>query len=570
MKRGIVAAVAVLACAASMGTATTPAWSDTPTPDPNAVTAYQQNPTHDGHTADSGFVAPLTKAWSQRFPGVVGYPLVVNRVVYVAAGAANGSGWAVEAVSLDTGSLIWGPVSFGTPASTAPITYDNGHVFALNSGGQMLALNAATGATDWAAQLAGQWSFSAPPTASHGVLYVSGAGSGGTLYAVSESDGSVRWTAPVENGDGSSPAVDGTGVYVSYACEQAYGFSTSGAALWHHSTGCEGGGGETAVLHNGAVYVRDHFYGPVALSESSGAVAGLFESATTPVFDGNTMLTESNGTVDAVDVATSRHLWSNGVTNSATPVIANGYAVLGQADGTVQVRYEQNGVIAWQGQADPGSAASAVTTVAEGDGDLLAVADNQLTVFAPVLDQDVTVSLGPNSAGFVTGATPLVFTSPVPNARYVCSLDGASAACTSPYRLTTVPGGRHLFTVSIAYATTGSATQMFTIDRSAPSVSWAAVSPRVSTASSATARWHAFDTQSGVATSDVRYRRSHGSGQLTAWQQPTARQALSTDHVSLPLTVGETVCVSVRARDKVGNTSAWTPQQCVRRVARKR
>src|SRR5205823_14393774 len=109
----------------------------------------------------------------------------------------------------------------------------------------------------WSVKRSGQYAFTSAPTASVGIVYVGGAGSGGTLYAISESAGNVLWTASVQNGDNSSPAVTAKGVYVSYACEQAYDFDpSSGALIWHHATGCEGGGRRTAVKHAGKLYVR--------------------------------------------------------------------------------------------------------------------------------------------------------------------------------------------------------------------------------------------------------------------------------------------------------------------------
>jgi outer membrane protein assembly factor BamB len=67
----------------------------------------------------------------------------------------------------------------------------------------------------WARQLPGQYAFSSPPTAKDGVVYVSGAGSGGTLYAVDEASGTVLATQPVANGDDSSPALSADAVFVS-------------------------------------------------------------------------------------------------------------------------------------------------------------------------------------------------------------------------------------------------------------------------------------------------------------------------------------------------------------------
>jgi len=45
----------------------------------------------------------------------------------------------------------------------------------------------------------------------------------------------VLWTAPVENGDSSAPAVSHNGVYVSYVCPQTYRFnSTTGQQDWNY------------------------------------------------------------------------------------------------------------------------------------------------------------------------------------------------------------------------------------------------------------------------------------------------------------------------------------------------
>jgi outer membrane protein assembly factor BamB len=129
----------------------------------------------------------------------------------------------------------------------------------------MGAFDAASGAATSSLQLRGQYAFSSPPTASGGRraasggrVYTGGAGWGGTVCAVDASTAAVEGTASVANGDNSSPAVSSSGVHVSYACGQAYGFRPrSGALLWHRATGCSGGGGTTPVLTGGRLYVRD-------------------------------------------------------------------------------------------------------------------------------------------------------------------------------------------------------------------------------------------------------------------------------------------------------------------------
>ena len=85
------------------------------------------------------------------------------------------------------------------------------------------------------------------------------------------------------NGDDSSPAVDSTGVYVNYACNQAYGFALTGALKWHHSSSCEGGGGATPVLYDGKVWIRDGGANLI-LEAANGTEVGAFSSGTPPVF----------------------------------------------------------------------------------------------------------------------------------------------------------------------------------------------------------------------------------------------------------------------------------------------
>jgi hypothetical protein len=62
----------------------------------------------------------------------------------------------------------------------------------------------------------------------------------------------VLWTQSVANGDNSSPALNSTSVFVSYACGLTYSFDrTTGALQWFSNSSCEGGGGKTPVVHGG-------------------------------------------------------------------------------------------------------------------------------------------------------------------------------------------------------------------------------------------------------------------------------------------------------------------------------
>jgi outer membrane protein assembly factor BamB len=236
----------------------------------------------------------------------------------------------------------------------------------------------------------GQYAFTAPPTAYNGVVYVSGAGLGGTVYAVSETSGAVKWKARVKNGDKSSPAVDGTGVYVSYDGQQDYRFSLGGKLLWHHRTCCEGGGGSTAVLHGTHVYARGAVFTdtPVILSKTSGAQSGSFASFTAPAFGGKYMYTLYAGNLTAVDPSGSPDHWTFGNGNLVTaPVVNGGTVFVGSSTGTVYGLSAASGKRIWAGKAGPviygpdEQNADVLIGMAVGDGLLVVPAGRVLTAF---------------------------------------------------------------------------------------------------------------------------------------------------------------------------------------------
>jgi outer membrane protein assembly factor BamB len=564
-------AVAFAACTVGgLGTATSASAVPNPVADPDASVAYQHDPAHDGNSPDTSFVAPLTKAWSTTLGGTVGYPLIADGRIFVTVAHASGYGNDVEALSLSTGDVVWGPTSIGGTYWKGSIAYDAGQVFAVNFDGRLTALDAATGAVNWTTQLAGQYAFTSPPTAVDGTVYVGGAGSGGTLYAVDEATGSTTWTAHVWNGDDSSPAVDATGVYVSYACEQAYKFDLSGSLVWHHDTDCEGGGGRTPVLHDGKVYVRDAGNKPpVTLDAATGAETATFSDGQEPAFDGRHMAMVSDGVLTVSDATSGGPVWhTTGHAAFTAPLIANGYVIEGRSDGTVEARLVQNGHLAWSGQA--GAALDApnaqndtvLTGLAQGDGALVVPAGSTLTVFAPAGDTSVDLTSGPAPGRFVRSSATFDFTSGVRNAKYVCALDGKTEPCTSPVRLSNLAHGTHRFSVSVAFANNGAATRTFKADTIAPTVRVARFSPQLIHARSVTARWSASDPGSGVAAYQARTRQARIGRSFPSWFLRVPTTATS---ASLHVLRHSKLCVSVRVEDRVGNWSGWPPAQCVRR-----
>ncbi|HEY5011615.1 MAG TPA: PQQ-binding-like beta-propeller repeat protein, partial [Acidimicrobiia bacterium] len=574
-----VTVVVAVALGAAIGTAGTPAGAAprrsaaSPTAVDSSATAYQINPTHDGRQDDTTFIAPLTKLWSLNLRGTVQYPLIVDGVVFVDVAHHTGYGTSVSAYGIETGNRIWGPVDIGGTYGFGALTYENGRVFALNFDGVLTALDASTGAVDWSKQMPGQYAFTSPPTAAGGVVYAGGAGSGGTVYAVDEATGAVNWSAGVMNGDHSSPAIDSTGVYVSYACEQAYSFTTAGALRWHHSTGCEGGGGRTDVLHGGRDYIRDDAgMTPAILDEANGNSVGSFASVTAPAFDANTMFTLGSGTVTATDITTGTTEWSNSDGNYVTaPLVVNGYVIEGAGTGDVHVLDELTGAGVWSGSAGGGISApdehnaNGLTGLAEAEGHLAVPARTHLTMFGSSGGAHVRFTSGPANGAIVGAGTTFGFTSNQTGPSYTCQLDSAApVACSSPYTLADLSDGPHSFSVIVSGpdGTSPPATANFVADRVAPNVAMTTPTAPFTPTNEIGASWSATDSRSGVADYDVRYRIAPSGSAFGAYVYPAGLQATTATSTTIGGSPGDTVCASIRARDEVGNVSAWSPAAC--------
>jgi outer membrane protein assembly factor BamB len=133
---------------------------------------------------------PLELKWSRDFStsGVdtISYPLIAGGMVFVTTANTNGNyGNTLLALNENTGATIWSADLPGT-YFFADAAYDSGKVFVVNFDGLMKAFDAASGNLLWSVNLPDQYAFTSPPTAVNGVVFIGGAGSGGTLYAVDE------------------------------------------------------------------------------------------------------------------------------------------------------------------------------------------------------------------------------------------------------------------------------------------------------------------------------------------------------------------------------------------------
>jgi len=373
-------AAATLAASLAVG-----APADAAAPSYTDSVAYQVTAKHDGLAGGSALPDGLSRKWSKDLGGTVSYPVIAGGRVFVTVEHTASYGTDLYAFDAQTGAALWGPVDLGGVYFISSLAYNAGRLFAVNYDGLLRGFDPATGTQLWSRQLPGQSSFTSPVTAAGGVVYTGGAGSGGTLYAVDGRTG-------VANGDDSAPAVNGTAVYVSYACENTYRFDLAGTLVWNHTTGCSGGGGRTPVLHNAKLWVRDDAgETPAVLNTATGEQERTFDSQTAPAFTGNSGVLLQSGTLTGIAAGTGKVRWSQAGDGqlASAPVISGQVAYVGSGSGSGTVfGYDvTTGAQVWSGsagapvQGPDEHNAGVLQGLAIGDGVLAVPAGSVLTVF---------------------------------------------------------------------------------------------------------------------------------------------------------------------------------------------
>ena len=356
--------------------------------------AYQLDPQHDGDLTSVPLTPPLAKQWSDTFSNGLSYPLVVNGIVYLSAGPTGSSDAStLYAINEATGGSLWSRTLGSASYGWSDIAYDAGRVFGVNEGGLLSGVDAVTGALDWSVQLPGQYSFTAPPIAVDGIVYVGGAGSGGTLYAVDEQSGRLLWTDPVANGDDSSPAFDGTNVFVTYPCQYYAVAAITGATAWQDDNGCSGGGGDTPVVADGHVFIRDWTSPGLIVNSSTGATQGPLSATQAPAVADGTAYELSGPTLEAVaDDGLGINSWSfagdGGLVTA--PLVTDGVVWVGSSSGNLYALNPATGQELWStnvgtplSAGSTGYVGAPFTGLGAGNGALIVPAGDSLIAYAP-------------------------------------------------------------------------------------------------------------------------------------------------------------------------------------------
>jgi outer membrane protein assembly factor BamB len=355
-----------------------PDWSQPSYPDGEA-TSFAIDPAHDNAQPNDVVASPLSSAWSANLNGEASYPLVVaDKVIF----AAQESQPNVRALDIATGKLVWGPLTFGSTPLTAS---DAGRVYALSGGGQIVALDVATGAKLWTTQLQGQIDFWSPPIATSGMVFVNGLESGGTTYAIDGSTGKTIWTKNTFDGSDGAPAFQSGVVYEAEACDQLSAFDAlTGTLLFYHHTSCTGGGGSAPSVYMNMIWERDWAVGD-AIIDTKGNDVGTFKSDVVPAFHAGLAFYLSKSVLTAVDIATSTIKWSFSGDGflCTSPVVAGGGGQVFIASGNGVV-YELDEITGTQkSSASTGNVVCGTekTAVSLGLGHLLIPIQNGLVAF---------------------------------------------------------------------------------------------------------------------------------------------------------------------------------------------
>ena len=377
------------ATATPSATATTTA-SPTPTVVDGDAVAYQIDPSHAGQTASSDTL-PLTRKWSVNLGGAISYLIIAGDRVFVTVANASSYGTQLYALDAATGQTVWGPVAINGTYFWSAAAYDSSTLFVLNYNGLLQAFDANSGTLKWTTQLSGQSSFTSPPTAENGIVYVGGAGSGGTLYAVDESSGKPLWTRPVANGDHSAPTVNQGSVYVSYSCPNVYAVSAvDGALNWEYPNPptCSGGGGRTSVYAGGRLYARDST--GYVLDGATGNLIGNFPNGTIPAFVGNIGFVTTGGKLVEFNATNGATLgtFSGDANLTSAPLVVSGRIFVGSASGNLYAVDGNNLTTVWSGNVgaaipapDEQNVSQPLTGLNAGDGVLVVPAGSVLVAY---------------------------------------------------------------------------------------------------------------------------------------------------------------------------------------------
>ena len=274
----------------------------------------------------------LTKAWSVQIAGgskrerLAASPVVAENRLFVMD--VEGT---ISAFAADTGAKLWAvptvkdkenaSARFGGGVST-----ENGRVYATNGLGDVVVVDATSGAEVWRARPAGP--LRGAPTVANGQVYV--VTQDNQLFALGQEDGKVVWTA--------SASLETQGVFGAAAPAAAQGTVVAGFSS----------GELNAYRYENGLTV----WGDV-LSRSSitVSVSSLSDIDAEPVIDsGRVYAVGQGGRMVAMDISSGTRLWEQNIAGISTPWVAGEWIFVVTDDARLLCISRGSGKVRWISQ----------------------------------------------------------------------------------------------------------------------------------------------------------------------------------------------------------------------------
>ena len=299
-------------------------------------------------------------------------PVAGNGAVFTIDAAAE-----LRASSLETGAALWTASLIpdfdrGGNASGGGLALAGGRVFATTPYGEVLALDAATGAVVWRQRLG---TVLGAPSVSGGLVYVVGRNS--EAWAIAAEDGRLRWRIPSTDAPavlvgGAAPAVaDGRVVFPFPSGELASVFAQTGVTIWNSFV--VGGRLGTAyatlnditsdpVVIGGTIYAGNQSGRVVAIDTRSGRTLWqASEGAYSPVLvtGGSVFFVSDRNELIRLDVDSGARIWGSelplfeanrerrrkAVFGHYGPILAGGRLVVASGDGVIRLFAPDTGAL---------------------------------------------------------------------------------------------------------------------------------------------------------------------------------------------------------------------------------
>jgi outer membrane protein assembly factor BamB len=317
-------------------------------------------------------VALPNPATNKEWPQAGGYP--DHAMHHLTLSARPQRAWQSSIGAGTGGSGFWRTFGLSTPRRliAQPIVAQ-GKLFALNSDGEVVALNAATGGTVWRTNILpkdeSQGDVGGGVGYAGGVVYVSTGAA--EVLALNAADGAIVWRAPLDAPARGSPTISGGRVYVVTTENELVALDPAkkGERIWNFAGVAEPTGilGAANPAVEGNIVVTPQSSGEVvalrvengrqlwterlAAARQINPITNIADITARPVVDRGIVIAVSNaGRLAALDIRTGRRIWDVDIGGIQTPWLAGDWVYALSNEGQLVCIERTTGRIKWSAQ----------------------------------------------------------------------------------------------------------------------------------------------------------------------------------------------------------------------------